>query len=523
MPIKNLAETPVKKETVQPQVGAGSQEAPAQPIKKFNFDPTQANPDQTAGAAGFVTPDSGVMAGMTPEQLQEQMKLQQDSNKPQTNTLSQPSSTAQQPASQASGTPPGQANEIDKLYNDLLSQHEKSWADTQQALGSQAAAANRRAMATNASMGRGVAGGFLAGQGQAQLDSQGQFLQAKAQHDKEGRNILMQQMDQKLQDQRIKEGYAQQEKMQQAGFGQQTAMQEAGFGHQASMQEKSQQFQAAENSMSREHQSALQAAGFDFQAGQSQLTREQQTALQEAGFDHQAVQAELNRAFSSAEREASQDFAAGESALGREFSTGEREATQDFAAGESALSREFSAEQAQAQRDWQSGESQAGRDFTQSLTEKGWDREDTKAARDAYAAGRAEGLSHEDALGRAASVTGIDMADLEGATESIASGEAEDPWPSNDGDKYGEGMSVSGDTVTHDESSLTASKGELGLWDNDADSYFEFYKATRAPPDGTNTRDKKIMELMKGEGGMSYEDAKTEVVRDEMSKLGHGL
>jgi hypothetical protein len=98
-------------------------------------------------------------------------------------------------AAPANGVGADPYSEIDKLFQDVLSQHEKSWSDTQAQLGKQQQNLMRRAELYNARMGRGLGGGFASLQGAALGEGADALARAKLQHDRAGNELLLGRID----------------------------------------------------------------------------------------------------------------------------------------------------------------------------------------------------------------------------------------------------------------------------------------------------------------------------------------
>ena len=88
--------------------------------------------------------------------------------------------------------------EIDKLYKDIYSEHQKSWGDTEKMIGAQTAMNQRRASEINASMGRSIGGGFAGMAAQAQLNGQMQMTGARQTHADRGRQLQLGYMDRQI-------------------------------------------------------------------------------------------------------------------------------------------------------------------------------------------------------------------------------------------------------------------------------------------------------------------------------------
>lgn len=88
----------------------------------------------------------------------------------------------------------GQTEE-QQMYDDLMRSHQEGWAATQEGIQGQIAAEQRRNAAINAAMGRSVGGGFAAGSAQAALGGAQLLGQARAEHERGTRALLMDQMD----------------------------------------------------------------------------------------------------------------------------------------------------------------------------------------------------------------------------------------------------------------------------------------------------------------------------------------
>lgn len=98
---------------------------------------------------------------------------------------------------------------IDQLYTDLLGRHDENWKGTEEGIDTRAAADRRRAMAANAAAGRGLGGSFLGGQRQANIAMANSLTDARAQHGKEGTDLMKSQLDASLEQGRFDKRFGQ--------------------------------------------------------------------------------------------------------------------------------------------------------------------------------------------------------------------------------------------------------------------------------------------------------------------------
>lgn len=101
------------------------------------------------------------------------------------------------PPPAAPGAPPEQGgwNDLEKFYQDIMGQHQASWADTEKGIMANQAMNQRRAAEINASMGRSIGGGMAGLMAQAQLSGQQQLMQGRAQHQDRGRQLQLSWLD----------------------------------------------------------------------------------------------------------------------------------------------------------------------------------------------------------------------------------------------------------------------------------------------------------------------------------------
>ncbi len=91
--------------------------------------------------------------------------------------------------------------EMNKMYEDLMASHEKSWGATEHMIQRQGQAAARQNAAMNARMGRSIGGGFAGGMAQAMLGTNEQLLDARSQHENKARDLQLAWLDKQIQNQ----------------------------------------------------------------------------------------------------------------------------------------------------------------------------------------------------------------------------------------------------------------------------------------------------------------------------------
>jgi hypothetical protein len=117
----------------------------------------------------------------------------------------------------AGGTPadPGAGNmdDLNKLYEDILGQHDASWAEQQKLLQSQMGAGQRSADNLNARMGRSIGGGYSQLQGQAMAGGMRAMSQAKLSSDEQRRGVMLDWLEKQLGEKQRQEerGWAQED------------------------------------------------------------------------------------------------------------------------------------------------------------------------------------------------------------------------------------------------------------------------------------------------------------------------
>jgi hypothetical protein len=88
--------------------------------------------------------------------------------------------------------------EQDKIQQDIMDSHKNAWAGIQTGIQNRGALDAKRAANINARMGRSVGGAFWGGQMQAQMGTQQNMLNAQLEHDRQGRGLQMDYLDQQI-------------------------------------------------------------------------------------------------------------------------------------------------------------------------------------------------------------------------------------------------------------------------------------------------------------------------------------
>lgn len=106
------------------------------------------------------------------------------------------------PGAQGAAQAASPQGELDKFYEDMMKDYDKSWAGTQEMGQSNLAALQRRAAAMQGSMGRSVAGGFAGAMSGAYLGGMQQLYQARQAHEAGARDLKRQYLESKVASQR---------------------------------------------------------------------------------------------------------------------------------------------------------------------------------------------------------------------------------------------------------------------------------------------------------------------------------
>jgi len=86
----------------------------------------------------------------------------------------------------------------DALYADIMKSHQGAWGGIESGVAANQAQMQRRSAAMSAAMGRSVGGGFASGMAQAGVTGQQNLMNARLQHEQQGRNLQLDWLDKQI-------------------------------------------------------------------------------------------------------------------------------------------------------------------------------------------------------------------------------------------------------------------------------------------------------------------------------------